>query len=100
MSPIAEGATCLDLAGDLGLPVVLVAGAYLGAVSHTLTALAAIEGRGLTVAAVVVNAAAPDAMQPAAIATELAPFTDPRRVMLWRRDQTDADAALLDRLTA
>lgn len=40
MSPVAEDATCLDLIAACGLPVVLVGGSYLGAISHTLTALA------------------------------------------------------------
>lgn len=55
MSPLAEGATNLDLADNLRAPVLLVTGSYLGAVSHTLTALAVIRARGLDVAAVVVS---------------------------------------------
>ena len=39
MSPIAEDVTGLELMVALGLPVVLVGGSYLGAISHTLTAL-------------------------------------------------------------
>ena len=39
MSPIAPGATCLDWILDLKDPVILVTGTYLGAISHTLTAL-------------------------------------------------------------
>jgi dethiobiotin synthetase len=55
MSPIAEDGTALDLPGRLALPSVLVGGAYLGAVSHTLTALEVLRGRGLPVRAVVVS---------------------------------------------
>jgi dethiobiotin synthetase len=55
MSPLAEGATNLDLAVELGLPILLVTGSYLGAVSHTLTALEAIKARKLVVAALVVS---------------------------------------------
>lgn len=55
MSPIAEGHTCLDLAADLGLPILLVTGTYLGAISHCLTALSAIQSRNCEIAAVVVN---------------------------------------------
>jgi dethiobiotin synthetase len=55
MSPLAEGATNLDLAAELVLPILLVTGSYLGAVSHTLTALEAIRTRKLTVAAIVIS---------------------------------------------
>jgi dethiobiotin synthetase len=55
MSPLAERATNLDLAAELGLPILLVTGSYLGAVSHTLTALETIKGRKLAVAAIVVS---------------------------------------------
>jgi dethiobiotin synthetase len=56
MSPIAERATGLDLMMALSLPTVLVGGSYLGAISHTLTALEVLRARGLPVAAVVVSA--------------------------------------------
>jgi dethiobiotin synthetase len=55
MSPIAEDGTALDLPQTLGLPSILVGGAYLGAVSHTLTALEVMRARGLPVLAVVVS---------------------------------------------
>jgi dethiobiotin synthetase len=55
MSPLAEGATNLDLAVELGAPILLVTGSYLGAVSHTLTALEAIKARHLTVSAIVIS---------------------------------------------
>ncbi|MET0295691.1 MAG: dethiobiotin synthase [Phenylobacterium sp.] len=55
MSPIAEDGLALDLPAGLALPSVLVAGSYLGAVSHTLTALEVMQRRGLTVLAVVVS---------------------------------------------
>lgn len=55
MSPIAEDGLALDLIAALGLPALLVTGAYVGAVSHTLTALEALRGRGCAVAAIIVN---------------------------------------------
>jgi dethiobiotin synthetase len=63
MSPLADGATNLDLITALDAPVILVAGSYLGSVSHTLTALEAARARGVKVLAVVVSespGAAPD----------------------------------------
>jgi len=55
MSPLSEKTTMLDLAAALSLPVILVAGSYLGTVSHTLTALAAMAARKITPIAVVVS---------------------------------------------
>jgi dethiobiotin synthetase len=53
MSPIAEGATGLQLMSALHYPVVLVGGSYLGSISHTLTALDVLRSRGLTTAGLV-----------------------------------------------
>jgi dethiobiotin synthetase len=62
MSPLAEDGTNLDLMLALGLPPVLVGGGYLGTISHTLTAIEVLRGRGLAPVAVVVSASAdPDA---------------------------------------
>ncbi|MEJ1969422.1 MAG: dethiobiotin synthase [Rhizomicrobium sp.] len=55
MVPLDGGHTVLDWAGALGLPLIVVAGSYLGTLSHTLTALAVIARAKLTVAALVVN---------------------------------------------
>ncbi|HKR87798.1 MAG TPA: dethiobiotin synthase [Phenylobacterium sp.] len=64
MSPIAEDGTALDLPEDLALPSILVGGAYLGAVSHVLTALEVLRARRLPVLALAVSedadAEAPD----------------------------------------
>ena len=58
MSPINGNHTNLDWAGQVELPVILVAGSYLGTISHTLTALDAIARRGLTVKTLVISASA------------------------------------------
>lgn len=55
MSPMAEDGTALDLLAGVGLPSVLVGGGYLGAVSHTLTALEVMRTRGLPVLALVIS---------------------------------------------
>lgn len=55
MSPIAEGATNLDLMAALAAPVLLVGGNYLGTVSHVLTAALAIRSRGLDLVGVVLS---------------------------------------------
>ena len=58
MSPIAEDALCAHLHVAAGLPCVLVGGSYLGAISHTLTAVAAMAAFGLSVHAIVVSQSA------------------------------------------
>lgn len=55
MSPLTDDATNLDLMTALGLPILLVAGSYLGTVSHLLTALEVLRARGLTIAAIVIS---------------------------------------------
>lgn len=55
MVPLDDRHTVLDWMALLKLPVLLVAGSYLGSLSHTLTALEALKRRGLTVTALVIN---------------------------------------------
>jgi dethiobiotin synthetase len=55
MTPLGQAFTVLDLAATLGHAVVLVTGSYLGAISHSLTALAVIGARGLFVRGVIVS---------------------------------------------
>jgi dethiobiotin synthetase len=55
MAPIDDAHTGLDLIARLGHPVILVTGSYLGAISHTLTALAALRGRGTKIRGIVVS---------------------------------------------
>jgi dethiobiotin synthetase len=58
MSPMTSDATCLDLILDIGDPVVLVTGTYLGALSHTLTALTALRERAVPLRGIVVSESA------------------------------------------
>jgi dethiobiotin synthetase len=55
MSPVSAEHIMLDWIAALGLPVVLVAGSYLGTISHTLTALDVLARRSLKVVAVLVS---------------------------------------------
>lgn len=55
MVPLDGEHTVLDLARVLGLPLIVVAGSYLGSISHTLTALTVISDVGLAVRALVIN---------------------------------------------
>jgi dethiobiotin synthetase len=55
MVPLDDNRTVLDLMTQLRLPILLVAGSYVGTISHTLTALQVLVRRNLDVAAVVVS---------------------------------------------
>ena len=55
MVPLDERHTVLDWIAALGAPALVVAGSYLGTISHTLTTLAAIRARGVAVAGLVIS---------------------------------------------
>lgn len=55
MSPVTQDALCLDWIRALGAPALLVAGSYLGAISHALTACETLARHGLPLLAVVVS---------------------------------------------
>jgi dethiobiotin synthetase len=55
MSPLSEDRTMLDWMADLRMPVILVAGSYLGTISHSLTALSVLEARRVPVRLVVIS---------------------------------------------
>jgi dethiobiotin synthetase len=56
--PLDARHTVRDWMAALDLPVIVVAGSYLGTISHTLTALEAIARSGLKTAALVINESA------------------------------------------
>jgi dethiobiotin synthetase len=97
MSPLTDGATNLDMITALGAPALLVAGSYLGTISHVLTALVALRGARVEVAAVVVSESldAPDLDQ---TAQTLSPFLDGAALFLAPRAQAWDAAALADHL--
>jgi dethiobiotin synthetase len=80
MSPLTDTHTNLDLMADLQLPAILLANNYLGAVSHTLTALETLHRRAVNVAAVVVTQPLPNAGFAAPLIDELRRWTDHKLV--------------------
>jgi dethiobiotin synthetase len=55
MVPLDDHRTVLDWMSVLRIPIILVAGSYVGTMSHTLTSLEVLVRRNLNVAAVVVS---------------------------------------------
>lgn len=96
MSPISEDATGLDLMQALALPTVLVGGSYLGAISHTLTAIETLRARGLAIHAVVVSQSAePDAPDFVQTVDSVAAFAGDLTVIAAAREDQAWAAQLL-----
>jgi dethiobiotin synthetase len=77
MVPLDEQRTILDVMMALQLPLILVAGSYLGTISHTLTALDALFRRDLSVLAIIVSET-PGSTVPLAEAVDaIARFAEP-----------------------
>jgi len=55
MVPLNKQHTVMDWMAALGVPSLLVAGSYLGTISHTLTAVEAMRGRGVPPVALIVS---------------------------------------------
>ncbi len=90
MSPLADDALNLDLIRWLGARPILIGGAYLGAISHTLTAVAAMRASGAAPELVLINPYPAGPASPAEMIESLARFGCP--AMLW--DETDPGAVL------
>lgn len=54
-APLSDTATVMDWMAALKLPALVVLGSYLGAVSHGLTAVAAIRARDVPIAGIIVD---------------------------------------------
>lgn len=93
MAPLDAQHTVRDWIAALGLPTLLVCGTYLGAVSHALTALAALRDRGIVPAAVVLDESA-DGVGLGDSSASLAPHLGGVPLIGVGRD----DAAAIDRL--
>ena len=55
MVPLNRTYTVLDWMAALNLPALLITGSYLGTISHTLTALLALQSRNIPLAGLIIN---------------------------------------------
>jgi dethiobiotin synthetase len=55
MTPITDDKVFADLIFDLNIPTILVAGNYLGTISHTLTAIKTMSTYNIKIAEVILN---------------------------------------------
>jgi dethiobiotin synthetase len=100
MVPLDQTHTVLDWMSALRIPVLLVAGSYLGTISHTLTALHVLAQRNLDIAGVVVSGSmAPGASLDDTVAT-IARFAAPIDVIGVPRMSpgTDVPPEILSRI--
>lgn len=77
MVPLDDRRTVLDLMMALQVPLILVAGSYLGTISHTLTALDALFRRNLKVLATIVSETPHSSVPLADTVAAIGRFTDP-----------------------
>ena len=81
MVPLDADHTVLDWMTTLKIPVLLVAGSYLGTISHTLTALHVLASRNLEIAAVVVSESPVSGASLEETAASIARFSSPIAVI-------------------
>jgi dethiobiotin synthetase len=93
--PLDDRHTVMDWMADLDLPVLLVAGSYLGTISHTLAALAAMRHHQLKPHAVILNESPVSPVPIAETAATLARHWPGLPIHILRRNATAEDAALL-----
>jgi dethiobiotin synthetase len=85
MVPLDTEHTVLDWIEALGAPALLVVGSYLGSLSHSLTAAAALQERGVTIAAIIVSESEEQPAPAAETAASLARFVAPVPVRVLPR---------------
>jgi dethiobiotin synthetase len=102
MVPLTAEASVLDLLEALDIAPILVAGTYVGTLSHTLTALEAIERRGINLCALVLNETPGSVAALEATAASLQHFYKAGPIVILKRDAANANTAgfeiLADRL--
>ncbi len=72
MVPLDDAHTVLDWIAALEAPALVVTGSYLGTISHTLTTLAAMRGRGVAIAGLVISESPESPVPPAETAETIA----------------------------
>ncbi|WP_417493041.1 dethiobiotin synthase [Maricaulis sp.] len=92
MSPIAEDGLNLDLIRELDARPVMIAGNYLGTISHTLTALRALDGR----CTVIINQQAPGPVSATETALTIARHAPRADVRVFDPDNAGALLDILD----
>ena len=85
MVPLDDRHTVRDWMAALAVPAILVTGSYLGAISHTLTTLGAMESGGVPPAAIVVSESQDPALDLGEMAATLARFAPAQPIICLAR---------------
>ena len=85
MVPLDARHTVLEWIAALQAPALVVAGSYLGTISHTLTTLAAMRGRGVEVAGLVISESPESPVPPAETAATIARHVGPLPIAIVPR---------------
>jgi dethiobiotin synthetase len=86
MAPLDAAHTVLDWIAALGAPALLVVGSYLGTLSHSLTAAAALRQRSVPIAGVVVSESLEQPVAADETAATLARFLAPTEIRVLPRN--------------
>jgi dethiobiotin synthetase len=100
MVPLDAHRTVLDLMSLLRIPVILVAGSYVGTISHTLTALEVLARRNIDIAAVAVSESADSVASLEETVAAIGRFADAIDVVGIPRPPATAADATFARLAA
>lgn len=98
MAPLTDQETVLDWMSLLKLPVLLVGGSYLGAISHMLTAADCVRRRDLTIAGIVLSESEKQPVDLLETAESVARFLPEVKVLTLPRLKSYQDAPDLTRL--
>jgi dethiobiotin synthetase len=94
MAPLDASHTVLDWIAALEAPALLVVGSYLGTLSHSLTAHAALRSRGVDVAAIVISRSAEEPVPAEDTAASLRHYIGVTPVTILPRDAQASAAAM------
>ncbi|MHB8885420.1 MAG: dethiobiotin synthase [Methylovirgula sp.] len=98
MVPLTASATVLDLVEALQIVPILVAGTYVGSLSHTLSALEVLERRSIALGALVLNETPGSAASPEETAESLRNFYRAPPILTLRRGAAPENAESFRRL--
>ncbi len=98
MAPVGKSYTVLDWMASLGCPALLIVGSYLGSLSHTLTAISALNLKKIPLLGVVINETPNSSVSCEETAYSLSPFI--KSLPLWKlpTTQENADTSVISSL--
>ncbi len=91
MVPLDDHHTVVDWIAGLEIPAILVAGSYLGSLSHTLSALEVLSLRGITTTAIVVSETPESSVPLDETLSTIARFAAPVEVIGLRREEASTE---------